>query len=341
MNRKAFIIAVIGIWLGGAAAVADARDKIRIVGSSAVLPFVQTVAENFAVHFEHPSPSIDVTGAGKGFRLFCAGVGYQHPDINATARPVSETELAFCRKNGVDAVVEIVVGQDAIAVVNATGSQPMDFETHQLFAALSAKVAGDGGVVANPHRSWAEVAPGLPDLPIQVMGPAPTSTYYDAFAELVMGSGCSVFPGLQRLTPEERHQLCRHPRRDGAFVPGMNNDAATLAWLRNNPQAFAIVPFALPAQHPDAIQTNPIAGSRPEPAAIAAGRYPLARPIYLYVKQRHVAAVQGLQEFLYEFTAERNIGPEGVLVDDGFFFLNDQQRNTARDAALSLTPLER
>jgi hypothetical protein len=60
--------------------------------------FIQTVAENFSAHFDHPPPLVDATGSGKGFKLFCSGVGFQHPDANATARLVFPGPLAVQRR---------------------------------------------------------------------------------------------------------------------------------------------------------------------------------------------------------------------------------------------------
>ena len=320
---------------------ANARDRIQVVGSAAVLPFVQMVAENFAIHFDHPSPSMDVTGSGRGFQLLCTGIGYQHPDINVTARPMSDAELAKCRQNGVDAVVEIVVGLDALTLVNDVSAAQHNFTTAQLFTALSANVPQAEGLGPNPYRKWSEIDARLPDSPIRVMGPSPTTSHYYAFSELVLGRGCDQFPELSRLSGSERALTCQRPRRDGLFIPGLNNASAILDWLRKNPDAFAIVSLALLELYPDYLRANRIDGFAPETTPIASGAYPLSRPIYLYVKQRHVAAVSGLQEFLYEFSAERTIGPDGYLTGNGFNSLSNRGRNTARDLALSLAPLAR
>ena len=43
-------------------------------------------------------------------KLFCAGVGANHPDITNASRAIKEKELALCA-NGVDEIIEIVVGK--------------------------------------------------------------------------------------------------------------------------------------------------------------------------------------------------------------------------------------
>jgi phosphate transport system substrate-binding protein len=56
-----------------------ARDYISIVGSSTVYPFATVVAEQFGKTTKFKTPKIESTGTGGGFKLFCAGVGVEHP----------------------------------------------------------------------------------------------------------------------------------------------------------------------------------------------------------------------------------------------------------------------
>ena len=58
-----------------------ARDQIKIVGSSTVYPFATTVAERFGKTSGFKTPVVESTGSGGGLKLFCAGLGTQHPDI--------------------------------------------------------------------------------------------------------------------------------------------------------------------------------------------------------------------------------------------------------------------
>ena len=58
------------------------RDQIKIVGSSTVYPYATVVAEKFGKTGKFKTPVIESTGTGGGMKLFCAGVGANHPDIN-------------------------------------------------------------------------------------------------------------------------------------------------------------------------------------------------------------------------------------------------------------------
>ena len=74
-----FVVAIAAIgWQSNAHA---ARDYISIVGSSTVYPFATVVAEQFGKTSRFKTPKIESTGSGGGLKLFCTGVGVEHPDI--------------------------------------------------------------------------------------------------------------------------------------------------------------------------------------------------------------------------------------------------------------------
>ena len=101
-----------------AAARADARDQIRIVGSSTVYPFATAVAEEFGRGGKFKTPIIESTGTGGGMKLFCAGVGVEHPDISNASRRIKQTEFDQCAKNGVKEITEVKIGYDGIVIAN-------------------------------------------------------------------------------------------------------------------------------------------------------------------------------------------------------------------------------
>ena len=74
-----------------------ARDYISVVGSSTVYPFATVVAEQFGRSSTvFKAPKIESTGSGGGIRLFCNGVGVEHPDIANSSRRIRASELASC-----------------------------------------------------------------------------------------------------------------------------------------------------------------------------------------------------------------------------------------------------
>ena len=99
---------------------AGSRDQITAVGSSTVYPFTTMIAEQLVANDpDAKAPVIESTGTGAGMKLFCAGVGAAHPDIEDASRRMKASEYATCAKNGVRDVIEIQVGIDGIAFAEA------------------------------------------------------------------------------------------------------------------------------------------------------------------------------------------------------------------------------
>ena len=88
-----------------AAVAQSGRDYVYIVGSSTVYPFATVVAERFGKGSEFKTPKVESTGSGGGIKLFCAGVGVDHPDIANSSRAIKMSEVESCAENGVTDIV--------------------------------------------------------------------------------------------------------------------------------------------------------------------------------------------------------------------------------------------
>ena len=162
------------------------RDQIKIVGSSTVYPYATVVAEKFGKSGKFKTPVIESTGTGGGMKLFCAGVGVNHPDVTNASRAIKPKEKALCEKNGVSEIIEIVVGNDGISFAHAVSAPDADFTKEQLWRALAAKVDVDGKLVENPYKKWSDIDASLPNKKIEILIAPPTSGTRDAWNSLVM-----------------------------------------------------------------------------------------------------------------------------------------------------------
>ena len=152
---KVAAIAALGVI--AMAAQAEARDQIRIVGSSTVFPFATVVAENFGKVTSYKTPVIESTGSGGGLKLFCQGVGTEHPDITNSSRRIKKSEIELCATNGVAEITEIKVGFDGIVLANSKKAKHYDLTREQIFLALAKEVPVDGKLVANPYTKWSKI----------------------------------------------------------------------------------------------------------------------------------------------------------------------------------------
>ncbi|MBE0582515.1 MAG: PstS family phosphate ABC transporter substrate-binding protein [Desulfofustis sp.] len=306
------------------------RDYIAIVGSSTVYPFATVVAEQFGKTTQFKTPKIESTGSGGGLKLFCAGVGVEHPDITNSSRAIKKSEQEQCAANGVTDIVEVKIGYDGIVLANAKSAAPINLTRKDIFLALAKDVPGpDGSLIANPYKTWKDVNPELPAVAIEVLGPPPTSGTRDAFVELVMEEAAAEFEVLEALKKADKnaHKAASQTiREDGAYIEAGENDNLIVQKLQANPNAFGIFGFSFLDQNADVIQGSIVEGEAPTFENIAAGKYPVSRPLFFYVKKAHVGTIPGIAEYLAEFTSEKAWGPDGYLADKGMIPMPDAER---------------
>ena len=331
------LAAVAAVALSSAA---EARDQIRIVGSSTVYPFSTRVAEEFGRTSSFKTPVIESTGTGGGFKLFCDGVGIDSPDISNASRAIKKSEVETCAKNGVTDITEVKIGYDGIVFANSKAAPRMSITLEQIYLALAKDVPdGKGGFKANPNKKWSDIDPSLPNINIEVLGPPPTSGTRDAFAELAMEGGCGKIAALAELkkSDEAKHKaVCQGIREDGAYVEAGENDVLIVRKLEANKNAFGIFGYSFLEQNQDKIQGSLINGVADDYDDISSGKYPISRSLFFYVKKAHVGVVPGIKEYIAEFTSDKAWGPEGYLADKGLIALPDAEREKWRNQALEL-----
>jgi phosphate transport system substrate-binding protein len=346
MNRKLLVLASAATICFSTVANAATRDYISIVGSSTVYPFATVVAETFGKTTNFKTPKIESTGSGGGMKLFCAGVGVEHPDITNASRRIKKSEFDKCQKNGVKEIVEVKVGYDGIAVANSKEAKLMELSRKDLFIALAKQVPNPDGsetLVENPYKTWKDVNPALPNVKIEVLGPPPTSGTRDAFAELAMEGGCKKIDWIKAMKKKDKKKyksICHTVREDGAYIEAGENDNLIVQKLEANSDALGIFGFSFLDQNTDKVQGSLIDGVAPEFEAIASGDYPVSRPLYFYVKKAHIGKVPGIKEFLGEWNNEGTWGDDGYLTDKGLIPMPKAEREKFSSDISNLKNLE-
>jgi phosphate transport system substrate-binding protein len=320
---------------------AEGRSQISMVGSSTVFPFASVVAERFGQTTSFPTPTIESTGSGGGLNLFCQGVGESTPDITNASRRIKQSEIELCASNGVEEIVEVLIGYDGIAIANSVEGAALELSKGQLFLALADTVPNPNGsgLVTNPYETWSDIDSSLPDYAIRVFGPPPSSGTRDAFVELVMEEGCEEFDAIASLadTDEDKmEQVCATMREDGAFVEAGENDSLIVSRLDNDPNALGIFGYSFLDQNSDKVKSIAVDGVTATFDTIADGSYKVSRPLFFYVKKAHVGVIPGIEEYLAEFTSRRAIGGNGYLIDRGLIPLSNNEYARMKDAAENL-----
>ena len=343
MKKSVLMVTAIAfLAAAGTLYAASARDSISIVGSSTVYPFATVVAEQFGKTTRFKTPKIESTGSGGGFKLFCAGVGVEHPDITNASRAMKKSEFETCQSNGVKEIVEVKIGYDGIVVANAKTATPLELTRKDIFLALAKNVPDPSGaekLVPNPYKTWKDVNASLPATKIEVLGPPPTSGTRDAFVELVMEEAAKEFPFIKAMDKNDFKAAAHTIREDGAYVEAGENDNLIVQKLNANPDALGVFGFSFLDQNTDMIQGSTIDGVQPTFDAIADGSYPVSRPLFFYVKKAHVGVIPGIQEYLNEFTSEKAWGPDGYLAEKGMIPMPDDERQQYQSDVQALKPL--
>jgi phosphate transport system substrate-binding protein len=324
---------------------AAARDTIKIVGSSTVYPFATVVAERFGKKTKFNTPVIESTGSGGGLKLFCKGIGVEHPDITNASRRIKQSEIDNCAKAGINEITEIKIGYDGIVIANSRKGQNLSLTKRQIFLALSPMIPSPSGkkvLVANPNKTWSDVDPSLPNIAIEVLGPPPSSGTRDAFAELAMEGGCKTFKWLADIKKQDKNRyksICRSVREDGPYIEVGENDNLIVSKLNANPNALGVFGYSFLDQNSDTIQGSMVDGALPTFENIADGTYKVSRPLYFYVKNAHASSIPGIKQYVREFTSKGAIGQSGYLSDKGLIPMPNSEYKEFASAGKKLTPL--
>ena len=320
---------------------AQARDQISIVGSSTVYPFATIAAEKFGQSSGFKTPVIESTGTGGGMKLFCKGIGVQHPDITNASRAIKSKEAKMCADAGVK-FQEFIVGNDGIALANSLKGQHFKISIAHIAAALAAELPyqADGITEKTPNKlkTWAEVdaytakrtgrdLAGLPNIPVSIMVPPPTSGTRDAMGSLFMKAGWKKLgldgKGYKKL------------REDGAAIEVGENDSLIIEKLAADKNMFGVFGYSFFDQNRDKVQASIMDGVELNFENIASYKYPGARPLFFYVKTDHMGVIPGMKEFINEFVSEKAMGKDGYLFPAGLVPLSSAdfaKQAAARDA---------
>lgn len=331
------LAAVIAACGSGGTSGGGSAAQLQIVGSSTVYPFTTAVAEEFQRANPGISVIVESTGTGAGMKLFCQGVGSNFPDMTNASRRIKESELTDCNNNGVEQVIEFPVGIDGLALIESVEGEPMELTLRDLYAALAARPFGQ----EQTARTWADVNPSLPNTPIRVLGPPPTSGTRDSLNELFLEAGCAQDPRMQALkeqNEDEYKEVCTRIREDGAFVEAGENDNLLVQKVATDPNAIGVLGYSFLAENRDRVQPVEINGVAPTDETISSLEYPGARRIYMYAKGAHIEAKPAIRDFIAMFARMAQAG--GPLQRRGLVPFSGQDAAEQQQQATELQPLQ-
>jgi len=256
-----------GFWILAAVAMfsvtsvpahAQLKGRIKIDGSSTVAPITMATAEMFQGEQPRVRVTVGISGTGGGFKKFLDPQPDLRTDISDASRPIKATEIEKAREIGVE-FIEIAIGIDGIAVMVHPSNDSCDYLTVDELK----RIWEPGSAI----RSWRQIRPGFPDIPLKLYGPDSDSGTFDYFTEAIVG--------------KERSSRSDYTASasDNVLVQGVSGDRGALGYFgysyyEANKDKLRLIGV-------DNNDGNPI---KPSIDVIRGGTYrPLSRPMFVYV----------------------------------------------------------
>lgn len=239
--------------------------------------------------------SVAVSGSGAGLKKFVAG----DIDLCQTSRPINDVERASAKKAGVE-FVEIPIAFEAIAVVTNTGNK--------FASTLSLGEMKRIWLAESKIDAWRSVRPGFPNLPLRLYGPDPDSARASYLNDVVV------------------------KRSDGIRLAHVSseNENLIVAGVITDKGALGLLDYGHYVSNMDRLKIIKINAGKgpvgPTQATINNGTYPLAKPLFMYVKKSSLRQ-PNVKEFV-----EYLLSPESIktIREMGFLPLSAPAYSLAR-----------
>ncbi len=265
-----YVILCVLVWSQIGPSHAGSPALVKIDGSSTVFPITEAVAEEFQKEMRGSvRVTVGISGTGGGFKKFCRG----ETDVQDASRPIMPEEMEACRKAGIQ-YYELPIAFDALTIAVSPQATWIDSITVEELRKLWEPSA------QSRVKSWKQIRPSWPDLPIKLFGAGADSGTFDYFTEAIVGKAKA---SRGDYTASED---------DNTLVQGIANDK----------QALGYIPYAYFEPNAKRLKAVAIDAGRgpvlPTKRTVEDGAYqPLSRPVFIYVSHK-AAGRQEVKKFV-------------------------------------------
>ncbi|MCS7173766.1 MAG: PstS family phosphate ABC transporter substrate-binding protein [Armatimonadetes bacterium] len=280
---------------------ASPPGTIVIDGSSTVAPLTSAVAEEFGKTSQGRGIRITVgiSGTGGGFKKFCADSAQSRTDIQDASRPIRSEEDEACRRNLVS-YVEVPVAIDGLSVVvNPRNTWATCLTLGEL------KRMWEPGAERR-ITSWRQIRPTFPDRPLRLAGAGADSGTFDSFTEMVVGRA-KASRGDYQATEDDNVTVQFVSRDEGAL------GYFGLAYLEENLGRVKGVALD-PSDRVDLTSNDQCRGIEPTFDNTKSGRYPLTRPLFIYLNRASALSKPEVRQFANWYVGKQS--GVNLVVDD-------------------------
>jgi len=263
---------------------ASPPGTIVVDGSSTVAPLTSAVAEEFrnTPQGRGVRITVGISGTGGGFKKFCAGSAHSRTDIQNASRPITAEEEEACRRHQVT-YTEVPVAVDGLSVV----VNPRNTWATCLTRGELKRIWEPGA--ERRITSWRQVRRTFPDRPLRLAGPGADSGTFDAFTEVVVGKAKASRGDYQ--ASEDDNVILQFVQRDEGALGYFG-----LAYLEENLGRVKGVAID-PSDRVDLTSDDQCRGVAPTLDNTKAGRYPLTRPLFIYLNRTSALTKPEVRQF--------------------------------------------
>ncbi len=269
-------------------------------GSSTVGPLTEAAAELFREENSGVNITVQTSGTGGGFEKFCQDL----TDLSNASRAMKDEEKAACESAGVE-FTELMVATDALTVVASKDNPFIECLTTDELKTLW-EPAAEGKVT-----TWDQVNPAFPKERITLFGPGTDSGTFDYFTDEINGE-----EGVSRTDYNASED-------DNVIVQGVSGDDTALGY-------FGYTYYEENAETLKPVQIDSGGGCvTPSAETAQDGSYvPLARPLFIYVKNSAYASKPQVKAFVDWYAAN----DEAITEAAQFIPLNAEQQAELQSA---------
>lgn len=244
------------------------EGKIETDGSSTVYPLSEAIIEMAAEEIPGLEVTASPSGSGTGIKRLLA----KEIDIAAASRKIKDKELEEAKANGLE-IVEIQVAIDGIAVCVNKENPVKEITTEE----LNKIWAADSKV-----KSWKEVNDKFEDMELKLYAPGAASGTFEYFTEHV-----------NKKAKEGRSEDVQTSEDDNVLVTGIAGDKGAMGYFG----------FTYFEENMDKIAALKVDGVEATKENIMNGKYPMARPLFIYVNKAALEEKPEVKEFVKFYIA--------------------------------------
>ena len=237
------------------------QNIIKVDGSSTVYPITEAIAEEFQIAKKNKiKVTVGVSGTGGGFKKFCRG----ETDLQDASRPISHTEMADCKKAGIQYFELPIAFEGTVVAVNIKNTWLNEISVADLKKIWEPPATGK-------IKKWNQIKAQWPDAEFKLFGAGSDSGTFDYFTEAIVGKAKS---SRGDYTAAED---------DNTIVKGIAGDRNGIGYL----------PMSYYEENKKTLKALAIIGGEKAPTKTAVfptvqtvenGTYfPLSRPLFIYV----------------------------------------------------------